>query len=89
MVYLATTTMPGAGDIPASSTVIPRERRGIMLADTKKRRREPAAAGLPITETGFLRRLRIDPADLPLTALRMRARVGTASGSPLVLSLRS
>lgn len=41
------------------------DRRGIVLAGTKKRRRELAEAGIRITETGLVQRLRIDAADLP------------------------
>lgn len=63
-------TAIGLADVEAIAEIAGYERRGVMLPGTKKRRRELAAAGIPITETGFLRRLRIDPADLPMPARR-------------------
>jgi hypothetical protein len=63
-------TAIGLADVEAVAEIARHDRRSIMLAGTKKRRRELAASGIRFTETGFLRRLRIDPADLPLPALR-------------------
>lgn len=66
----ASHTAIGLSDVEAIARVAGYDRRGVMLAGTKKRRRELAEAGIPIVETGFSRRLRIDAADPPRAALR-------------------
>ena len=63
-------TVIGLSDAEALVEIAGHDRRGVAIAGTKKRRRELTQAGIPFTETGFLRRLRIDVATLPRTVLR-------------------
>lgn len=63
-------TAMGLSDAEAIAEIASYDRRGIMLAGTKKRRKEFAEVGIPVREAGFLRRLRVDAADLPRAALR-------------------
>ena len=63
-------TVIGLSEADAIGEIADHDRRGVVIAGTKKRRRELIEAGIPFTETGFLRRLRIDAGALPRTVLR-------------------
>ena len=63
-------TVIGLSEADAIGEIADHDRRGVVIAGTKKRRRELTQAGIPFTETGFLRRLRIDSGALPRTVLR-------------------
>ena len=63
-------TVIGLSDAEALVEIAGHDRRGVVIAGTKKRRRDLSEAGISFAETGFLRRLYIDVATLPRPVLR-------------------